>query len=161
MAVGTDNCALQDEEDYLSELRLAGLLARFDGAGPPKSATRMLDMGTSMGARAIFNPQVGQLEVGMKADLVAIELSRLSGSYLDADTDLLEAVMARGRGADVLMTVVDGMVRYQRGADERRREAAITAAASAKSARSVGDAARRASEEIAEALRKHCRRGEV
>lgn len=161
VAVGTDNCALQDDEAYLSELRLAGVLARIEDAKPRESAARTLEMGTFMGARAIFNPQIGRLEVGLRADLVAIDLSRLSGSYLDADTDLLEAVMARGKGEDVLMTMVEGVERYRRGNDRRRREAAVTAAASAKAARCSGESARLAGEEIAQALRHHYRKGDA
>lgn len=158
VAVGTDNCALDDNEDYLSELRLAGLLGRFDEGGRAyDGVSSALRMGTSAGALATFNPQVGCLDVGMRADLIALDLSRISGSYLDADADILEAVLARGKGADVLLTLVDGVERYSRGANERRRDAANMAAATVMSARSIGDTARHASEELAEALRSHYR----
>ncbi|MCJ8143952.1 amidohydrolase family protein [Ancylobacter sp. A5.8] len=153
VALGTDNCALQDDEDYLSELRLGDLLARAAGADP--AAT--LAMGTQAGARACFRDDIGSLRPGLRADLVALDLSRLRGAYLDTDTGLVEAVMARACGADVVMTMVEGEERYRRGpaAADIRRGAADLAASAAFAARDIGAPARRAAEEIAQALRRH------
>lgn len=157
VALGTDNCAFQDDEDYLSELRLGGLLARGNVAAGKSDGAATFLMGTDAGARAIFVTDVGRLTLGMKADLVALDLSRLRGIYLDRDTDLLGAVIARGLGSDVLMTMVDGVERYRRGrlADLRRNQAAELAAKAAEASRSAGKDAALAAAEIAEALRSH------
>ncbi len=93
----------------------------------------------------------------MKADLTALDLSRLRSVYLDDGTDLLDALIARGRGSDVLMTMVDGVERYRRGrlADLRRSHAAELAAKTAAASRSAGKDASSAAAEITEALRSH------
>ena len=157
VALGTDNCALHDNEDYLSELRLGGQLARGNAASDKFDAASTLLMGTDAGARAMFITDSGRLAPSMKADITAIDLSRLRGTYLDDDVNLLDAVIARGLGSDVLMTMVDGIDRYRRGrlADDRRKCAAKLAAEAAAASRSAGEYASMAAAEIAEALRKH------
>ena len=77
VAIGTDNAALTDKEDLLRELRLAALLARepdWNGRPTPTSAD-LLAIATVNGAVAAqVAPQVGTLEPGAKADLVAVSL---------------------------------------------------------------------------------------
>lgn len=157
VALGTDNCALQDSEDYLSELRLGGLLARSNPMADKFDAASTLLMGAEAGARAMFVTDTGRLAPGMKADLTALDLSRLRSVYLDDDTELLDALIARGLGSDVLMTMVDGAERYRRGrlADLRRSHAAELAAKTAAASRSAGKDASSAAAEITEALRSH------
>ena len=157
VALGTDNCTLQDNEDYLVELRLGSLLARGNAAAGKSYGASTFLMGTDAGARAMFVTDAGRLALGMKADLIALDLSRLRGTYLDEDTDLIGAVIARGVGSDVVMTMVDGIERYRRGrlADLRRGGAAELAAKTAAASRSAGRDAPLAAAEIAEALRSH------
>jgi 5-methylthioadenosine/S-adenosylhomocysteine deaminase len=157
VALGTDNCALQDNEDYLSELRFGDLLARDSATAAKLDAASTLLMGTDAGARAMFVSNTGRLAAGMKADIIALDLSRLRGAYLDVDADLLSAIIARGLGSDILMTMVDGIERYRRGrhADQRRRQAARLAAKTAAASRKASGSASLAATEIAEALRCH------
>jgi len=156
VALGTDNCSIQDNEDYLSELRLGSLLARGKATPHKFDAAFTLLMGTDAGARAMFVADTGRLAAGMKADLMALDLSRLRGAYLDDDADLLDTAMARGLGSDVLMTMVNGVDRYRRGTcDQRRRQAAELAARTAAASRSAGEDASAAASEITEALRSH------
>jgi 5-methylthioadenosine/S-adenosylhomocysteine deaminase len=118
VAVGTDNCALSDDEDLLGELRLAANLAReSDWNGPPPpSIDQLLAMITVNGAAAAqFAGQTGALEPGQAADLVAISLARTRHPLLDADMPLLEAFLARARGSDVRLTMVDGRILYGHG----------------------------------------------
>lgn len=118
LAVGTDNTALADDEDLLRELRLAALLARepdWSGRPSPNAAT-LLTMVTVNGAVAAqTSPDVGTLEPGRKADLVALSLDRVRRPYLDPDTPILDAVLARAQGSDVRLTMVDGCVVYRDG----------------------------------------------
>ncbi len=64
---------------------------------------------------AQFAPEVGTLEVGKCADLVAISLQRTCLPYLDPDMPLLEALLARVQGSDVRLTMVDGRILYRDG----------------------------------------------
>jgi 5-methylthioadenosine/S-adenosylhomocysteine deaminase len=117
MAVGTDNCALSDDEDLLGELRLAAALAREpDWNAPPPNVDQLLEMATANGAVAAqFAAQAGTLEPGKAADLVAISLARTRHPLLDADMPLLEAFLARAQGGDVRLTMVDGRILYDHG----------------------------------------------
>lgn len=66
LAIGTDNVSMDDDEDLLQELRLAGNLGRepdWNGS-PPPSIDDLLSMATTNGAVAAqFAPDVGTLEV--------------------------------------------------------------------------------------------------
>jgi cytosine/adenosine deaminase-related metal-dependent hydrolase len=118
VAVGTDNTACDDTEDLLGELRMAGLLARSpEWNGPPPPSTRdLLAMLTENGAVAAgFAGASGRIEVGAPADLVALDLTHVRAPYLDRDTPLLDAVIARGRGADVALTMVGGDIVHDHG----------------------------------------------
>jgi cytosine/adenosine deaminase-related metal-dependent hydrolase len=116
VAIGTDNRALEHGEDLLKEIRLAQGLARsqeWDGP-PPLGLSDLLKMATVNGARAAtVADEVGTLQTGMKADLIAISLDRAVGAYLDDDVPILEAVMARAEGRDVRLTMVEGRVLFK------------------------------------------------
>jgi cytosine/adenosine deaminase-related metal-dependent hydrolase len=118
LAIGTDNAALDDNEDLLSELRLAAYLGREpDWNGPePPSTDQLLAMATINGtAAAQLAADVGTLDVGNRADLVAIALERTRFPYLDDDMPLPDALLARAQGSDVRLTMIDGRVRYKDG----------------------------------------------
>lgn len=139
LAVGTDNCAMQDDEDLLSEARLAGHLGRepnWHGAPPPRPED-IIAMATINGAVAAqFGDEAGLLEPGRKADIAAFSLNRTKQPYLDPDMPLLEAFVTRAMGSDTEMTMVDGQVLYLNGAftnadiaklEAEAREAALAA----------------------------------
>jgi 5-methylthioadenosine/S-adenosylhomocysteine deaminase len=77
VALGTDSAASNNTLDILGEARLASLLAKLhssDAAALP--AATALAMATINGARALgMAEQIGSLEVGKAADLIAIDVS--------------------------------------------------------------------------------------
>jgi 5-methylthioadenosine/S-adenosylhomocysteine deaminase len=77
LALGTDGAASNNRVDMLSELRLAALLAK--GAAGDASvlpAPDVLDAATLGGARALgLQRQIGSIEPGKEADLVAFDLA--------------------------------------------------------------------------------------
>ncbi|NDV87673.1 amidohydrolase family protein [Aurantimonas aggregata] len=123
LAVGTDNCALSDDEDYLRELRLATVAARvpgIEGAGP--SAHQALALATRNGGRAAFLPEnSGVLDVGAPADLIALALDRIAGAETTPPIELLDLILGRGHGGDVVLTMTDGLIRYRAGEADRQR----------------------------------------
>ena len=138
VAMGTDNRALEEGEDLLKEARLAQALARSaEWDGPPApDARRLFSMVTVNGAHAAgFGAEVGVVEAGRKADLIALSLDRIHGTYLDADVSLIDAVMGRAEGRDVRLTMVEGRIVYRDGVlrsmDEGELRARVHAAAQA------------------------------
>ncbi len=88
VGIGVDGSASNDSSHLLGEARLAMLLSRV-GAGlsgasrsnedapPLMSARQVLEMATRGGARVLGREDIGSLEVGKCADLIAIDLNRV------------------------------------------------------------------------------------
>ena len=80
VAIGTDGAASNNDLDLLGETRTAALLAKaVAGSATALDAHRALRMATLNGARALgIEAEVGSLEVGKAADMVAFDLSGLA-----------------------------------------------------------------------------------
>lgn len=80
VAVGTDGAASNNDLDLLGETRTAALLAKaVAGSASALDAHRALRMATLNGARAMgLETEIGSLEVGEAADIVAFDLSGLA-----------------------------------------------------------------------------------
>ena len=80
VAVGTDGAASNNDLDLLGETRTAALLAKaVAGSATALDAHRALRMATLNGARALgLETEIGSLEVGKLADIVAFDLSGLA-----------------------------------------------------------------------------------
>ncbi|MPQ66236.1 MULTISPECIES: TRZ/ATZ family hydrolase [unclassified Pseudomonas] len=80
VAVGTDGAASNNDLDLLGETRTAALLAKaVAGSATALDAHRALRMATLNGARALgLEQEIGSLEVGKAADMVAFDLSGLA-----------------------------------------------------------------------------------
>ena len=123
LAVGTDNCALSDTEDLMSELRLAMALGRAPvSRRAPETRAAPLAMVTETAARAAFlEAGSGILAPGAPADFAAFGLAEVTGG-LPVDPARLEAVfVARASGRDCRMAVVAGQVRFRAEASDRTR----------------------------------------
>ena len=80
VAVGTDGAASNNEPDLLGETRTAALLAKaVANSATALDAHRALRMATLNGARALgLESEIGSIELGKAADLVAFDLSGLA-----------------------------------------------------------------------------------
>ncbi|TBU92806.1 TRZ/ATZ family hydrolase [Stutzerimonas kirkiae] len=80
VALGTDGAASNNDLDMLGEARTAALLAKaVADSASALSAHQALRMSTLNGARALgLDEQVGSLEIGKLADLVAFDMSGLA-----------------------------------------------------------------------------------
>lgn len=76
VCIGTDGAASNNSLDMLSEIRMASLLAKGHSGDPTAlDAVSSLECGTINAARALgMEDQLGSLEVGKQADMVAIRL---------------------------------------------------------------------------------------
>lgn len=127
VAIGTDSPASAGDFDLWAELRAAVQLARArEGRADSLTAAEALRMATLGGARALgLDDRIGVLAPGMRADLVALDLAE---SPVDPVEDPAVAALTAGSPQRVLLTIVDGVVRYRRSADAQRLSAAIAAA---------------------------------
>lgn len=113
LCIGTDGAASNNDQDLLSEARSATLVAK----GGARDATAMplmdtLQIMTINGARALgLEDEIGTLEVGKRADVVAIDLS---DPFIKPLTDPLAAMFYTQR-ARVDQVWIDGQLKAEQG----------------------------------------------
>jgi 5-methylthioadenosine/S-adenosylhomocysteine deaminase len=115
VGLGTDSPASTPSFDTFEELRTALLLARAREQRPEAlTAAEALELATLGAARALgLDCEVGSLEPGKRADLVVVSLD---GSLFLPWEDPAVAVVLGGSPERVTATLVDGEIRYERGA---------------------------------------------
>jgi cytosine/adenosine deaminase-related metal-dependent hydrolase len=108
VGLGTDSLASVPTLDLWDEMRAA--LAVHGGR---LTAARVLEMATLGGARVLgLAGAVGSLAVGKRADLIAVPAAGIVPSDPEA------SLIAGTRGADVLLTMVEGRIRHRRVGSE-------------------------------------------
>ena len=129
VAIGIDEAGLNDDNDILQEMRLVQKLHRVPGMGTPSPTShQVLQMATANGAQAtLFADRIGSLEIGKRADIVLINLTHITEPYLDPNTNIVDAILYRGRGLDVDTVIVDGEVLMRNRNFTKVDQAAITA----------------------------------
>jgi cytosine/adenosine deaminase-related metal-dependent hydrolase len=115
VGLGTDSPASAPSFDMFEELRAAVFLARAREQRPDAlGAGDALELATLGSARALgLEDEVGSLEPGKRADLVVVSLE---GSPFLPWEDPAAAVVLGGSPERVTATLVDGEIRYERGA---------------------------------------------
>jgi len=137
VAIGTDGAASNNDLDLLGETRTAALLAKaVAGSASALDAHRALRMATLNGARALgLDAQIGSLELGKAADLVAFDLSGLAQQPVHDPVSQL--IYATGRDCARHVWVAGEQLLEERRLT-RMDEAALTAMARAWGARIAG-----------------------
>jgi len=116
VALGIDDKGFNDDEDAITELRLAHRLHRvtgFDLANTPAlDAFDVLKMGTTNAARVCgYEGQVGAIRPGMKADLVLVDLQEMMNDpWMSPEMNIAEVFIHRAKGIHVNTVIVDGKV---------------------------------------------------
>lgn len=113
VALGTDGTASNNNLNMFEEMHLAALLH----CGNSYDATAMLpdqvfSMATVNGARLQGRDDTGTLQVGKKADIVAIDLTK---PHMRPSFDALSTLCYQAQASDVSMTMVDGKILYEDG----------------------------------------------
>lgn len=120
VALGADGAPCNNSLNIFQELRLAALLHK-PGNGPKSmKAQDVIDMATLGGAKALgWLDKIGSIEVGKRADLVALDLTTPSnlvpeGKELDAES-IASSIVYSSNPSHVKQTWVDGQLLYKNG----------------------------------------------
>jgi cytosine/adenosine deaminase-related metal-dependent hydrolase len=111
VGLGTDSVASNNRLDLMNEAQFCALLHRtaLQNFKEP-TAERLLQMMTLDGARALgLEQQIGSLEVGKQADLIAIDLSKTHNQPLH---DVAAAIIFSASSDDVIFTMVAGRILF-------------------------------------------------
>ncbi|MFZ5974075.1 MAG: amidohydrolase family protein [Bacillota bacterium] len=115
VALGSDGAASNNNLDVWQEMYLAAALQK----GALKDATAVtaaqaLSMATESGAKALgWDDAIGSLRKGMRADLILVDTDQ---PHYWPMTDIKRHLVYSGGARDVILTMVDGVVLYERGA---------------------------------------------
>ena len=116
VALGIDEAGINDDNDILQEMRMAQKVHREPGLDSPYPTSHdVLELATANGAKVTFFKDVGTIEAGKRADLVLVELDRIEDPYLHPDTDVVDALVYRGKGLDVDTVMVEGEILLRAG----------------------------------------------
>ena len=109
IALGTDNVTNNNSYDMFKEMALTGKLLALLRREPAAISTRtILDMATLGGARALGREkEIGSLEVGKRADLIALDLDEIGWSPLGGQ-DVYTALVYSITGQHVRDVMVNG-----------------------------------------------------
>ena len=112
VGLGSGYAVSTESSDMIQEMRVGMLLTRAVNPGRFVEASTMLRLATIDAARALkMEDKIGSIEVGKRADLVAVDLSdSRQAPSADPTTTLVNTCSS----ADVLMTMVDGQIRYEK-----------------------------------------------
>lgn len=113
VTIGTDGAASNNNLNMLEEMHLASVIHNgYTGDPTVVKPADVLKMATVNGARLQGRPDTGELKVGMKADLAAIDLDR---PHLIPAPDYPATICYSAQGSDICMTMVDGQILYENG----------------------------------------------
>lgn len=138
VGVGIDSKGINDDEDYIQEMKLCYLLQRIASQeldSPYLSARQVLQMGTEIGADLIgYKDQLGRLEQGRYADMVLLDYDEMCRPFVDPSHDPIDTLLYRGKASHVHTVVVNGNVVVESGRlltlDEKAIESRLAQAAS-------------------------------
>jgi cytosine/adenosine deaminase-related metal-dependent hydrolase len=117
VALGADGAPCNNNLDQFREMRLAALIHK-PGAGPKAMrAQEVLDMATRNGAKALgWWDDIGSIEVGKKADLIALDLTRPENLPAAETADAVASAIVYSTGREHLRTTwVDGRKLFENG----------------------------------------------
>lgn len=114
VGIGTDSPASNSTIDFFDEMRVGLLTQRgIGGETAYYTGQRFVRMATLGGAQALkIDHLVGTLEVGKRADVIAVDLSQ---NHQVPTQDPYGALVHTANQEDVLMTMVDGRILFDDG----------------------------------------------
>ncbi|HEX7127656.1 MAG TPA: amidohydrolase family protein [Thermodesulfobacteriota bacterium] len=125
VAIGLDANGLDDDDDLLREMRVALRLHRTPHlGGPAPTVADVLGMATTGGARLLGKAdRLGRLAAGLAADLVLVDLERITRPWVAPEADPRALLVLRAQARDVRCVLVGGEVVLADGRPTRFDEA--------------------------------------
>ena len=114
LSIGTDGAASNNDLDLLSEARTAALLAKgLSKDASSINAETLIKILTINGAKALgLDDQIGSIEVGKKADLIAIDLSDINTTPV---YDPVSQIAYAANSRQVSHVWIDGILKLKQG----------------------------------------------
>lgn len=113
VTLGTDGAASNNNLNMMEELHLAAVLHNGYHRDPTMlKPAELLAMATRNGAKLQGREDTGELAVGKKADIIALDLTK---PHLVPNLDPLALTVYSAQGSDVVLTMVDGKILYENG----------------------------------------------
>jgi 5-methylthioadenosine/S-adenosylhomocysteine deaminase len=108
-ALGTDGPASNNTLDMFETMKFGALLQKFVYRKPEVlSAREVLEMATINGAKTLgLEKSIGSLEIGKKADIILIDLSK---PHLKPLHNVYASILYSAKGSDVDTVIVDGKI---------------------------------------------------
>lgn len=124
VGLGTDGPASNNTLDMFETMKVAALLQKLVYSDPRVlSAREVLRMATIDGAEALgLEEKIGSLEVGKKADIVLVDISR---PHLKPLHNVYASIVYSARGSDVDTVIVDGKIVMMNGRVKTLDEQAV------------------------------------
>jgi len=116
VALGADGAPCNNNLNIFNEMRLAALIQKPLHGPTCMRAPEVLDMATLGGAKALgWLDQIGSIEVGKRADLVAMNLNGIENQVSGSDLEsIASSVVYSSQPAHVQWTMVNGRTVFRR-----------------------------------------------
>lgn len=113
VTIGTDGAASNNNLNMFEEIHLASVIHNGYLNDPTvMKPGDLLKMATVNGAKLQGRNDTGNLQVGLKADIIAIDFNK---AHLIPALDYPAMLTYAAQGSDVCMTMVDGKILYENG----------------------------------------------
>jgi 5-methylthioadenosine/S-adenosylhomocysteine deaminase len=121
VALGMDGTTLDEDEDMFAEIRLAMRLHGTPVLGQPSpEPDDIFSMATAGGARLMRQEgRLGRIAIGYAADLVLVDIERITWPWIAPEADPKSVVLFRARAGDVDTVLVGGEVVLRGGLPTR------------------------------------------
>lgn len=115
VALGADGAPCNNNLSMFNEMKLAALIHKPANGPRSMQAQEALDMATRNGAKALgLEKSVGSIEIGKKADLIALNLERPE-SLAYSKNELISSIVYSSGPLNLFWTMVDGNVLFAQG----------------------------------------------
>ena len=116
VALGTDGPASNDNLDMFEEMHLTSLIHKGVALDPTiLSPWEVVEIATKNGAKALCRADTGEIAPGKAADLCVVELNK---PHLIPCVDAANLIVHSAHASDVVMTIVDGRIVYERSPEQ-------------------------------------------